>query len=299
LPDPFYESLPADVMLAFGVNAVSATVIASAGARGSPSLLFLESDADLDARHTPGSDYVNPYGERGDVCAYVLRETTAIVAQSPRQQHMLRERFGRDAVVLPNPIDVDDWRRRAGLASRARAALPDRYALWIGRFDRFHKRPLELLNVARICPEVSFVMVLAGGEADVERELRAECSPNVRMVPSVPFEEMPAVMAGARLLVSTSSAAFEGAPNVFLQAATLGLPIASLEADPGLMAAAGCGATTAADPVRLADLVRRLWVDDALHQQWAVNGRRYAETTHDAGVIARDLRAMVGSLVGQ
>lgn len=297
LPDPFYASLPADAMLAFGVNAVSASLVASARARAIPSVLILESDGELDARYTAGSTYVNPYGERGDVCAFALREATAIVAQSSRQQDMLRQRFGRDGAVLENPIVVEDWRRSALQPSSVRTALPDRYALWIGRFDRFHKRPLELLAVARACPEVPFVMVLAGGDADVEREVVRQRPANVRMIPRVPFDEMPAVMQGARLLVNTGSAAFEGAPNVFLQAAVLGLPIASLEADPGLIAAGRCGATAGGDPGRLAEWVSRLWSDDALHRQWGDNGRRYAEQTHDATLIARRLRELVESLL--
>ena len=295
-PHPSYRAtfreVGADAVLCFGANAAAATAIASAKADGRPTLLFLESDSDLDPRHTPGSRYVDPYGERGDVCAFVLREADAIIAQTDRQRRLLAKRFGRLSTVVVNPFDAADWDARTPAThDPGRSAGLSRYVLWIGRTDEFHKRPRLLFEVAHRCPEVDFLMVLEVSNPELATALAAERPPNVRVVGPVPFGEMPALFRGAAVYVSTGSIDFEGSPNVFVQAAASGVPVASLEVDPGFVAAADCGCVAGGDVDRLAEYVHRVWADDALARRHGGNGQAHVRDRHR-------LEAVVGRIEG-
>ena len=68
---------------------------------------------------------------------------------------------------------------------------------------------------------------------------------------------MPALFHRAAVLVSTS--ALEGFPNVFLEAAAAGVPIASLEVGASFLAEAAAGEHAAGDLDRLAAFVRHCW----------------------------------------
>ncbi len=227
-PCPFFQQIPADVFVAFGVQSTAATVIASAHETSRPAVLVLGSDSDLDERYQSGSAFVSPYGDRGDVCHHILMRADAIVAQTEKQQRLLRDRFGRESTLIQNPIDAAEWDERASASLNPDdTAGLDRFILWVGRAESVHKRPLICLELARMLPDVDFLMILNPRDPAVQREVYHHAPPNVRCVSHVPFERIPSVFARAAALVSTSS--LEGFPNVFLQAALSRVPIASLE----------------------------------------------------------------------
>lgn len=255
--DPSLAGLDSDVFCTFGVQSHSATVIASAHSAGRRAVLFLGSDGDLDENYGPDSDYVSPYGDRGDVCWRMLREADAVIVQTDDQQRVLRERFERDSVVIENPIDVQEWDARSHEASSEIAGRPDRYVLWVGRAEDVHKRPDVCLDLARICPGIEFLMVLNPRDPVVEHRVRRTAPANVHIVEFVPFPEMPALFARAAALVNTSS--LEGFPNVFLQAAVSRVPIASLNVGEGFLNWLECGRFAAGDVQRLAEYLKQVW----------------------------------------
>lgn len=252
-------SVEADLFLTFGVvNMTSASVIASAHARGKPAVLFLGSDSDLDERFTPDSTYVSPYGDPAPLCAWILANADAIIAQTPWQQAALKSRFGRDSVVISNPIDHAEWDRLAAVPlPEAETGGLRRYVLWIGRAEGIHKRPQLLVELARQTPEVDYLMVLNPREPVLETQVRRDAPPNVRILPQVPFPRMPALFARAAALVSTSS--LEGFPNVFLQAAISRVPILSLVVAPEFLHTSGAGQAFDGDLAGLAEAIRRVW----------------------------------------
>jgi glycosyltransferase involved in cell wall biosynthesis len=296
-PDPFYQRLHADVFCCFGVHRDSATVIASSKAVGKKTVLFVGADSDLDERFRPDSTYRTPYGERGSVCWFALRHADRIVVQTERQQRMLAERFGSQGVIIPNPIDLAAW--EAAQASgephgASRGWAP--YALWIGRADAFHKRPLLALDLARRCPEIRFLMIVAPRDWQVEDRLRRDCPANVRVIAPVPFAEMPLVFRDAAVYVNTSAPGYEGFPNVFLQAAASGVPIASLELDCGFLVGAGGVQSAGGDLDRLAESLRAVWHDTARRREVGARAREYVRQHHDlpgrAAQLAELLRAV-------
>jgi len=252
-------SVDADLFLTFGVvNMTSASVIASAQARSKPAVLFLGSDSDLDERFTPDSTYVSPYGDPAPLCAWILANADAIIAQTPWQQETLKARFGRDSVVISNPIDHAEWDRLASTPlSDAETGGLRRYVLWIGRAEGIHKRPQLLIEIARQAPDVDFLMVLNPREPVLEAQIRHGAPPNVRILPQVPFPRMPALFARAAALVSTSS--LEGFPNVFLQSAISRVPILSLVVAPEFLQASGAGLAFDGDLVALTGAIRDAW----------------------------------------
>lgn len=261
--DPFHVDaslckVNCDVYATFGVQSHSATVLASARAVGRPAVLILGSDGDLDEQYTPGSTFVSPYGDVGDTCWRIIHEADAIVAQTPQQQRMLKERFDRDSVVIANPIDVAEWDagRRQPVNFGDTAGL-ERYVLWVGRADAVHKRPQLCVELARMCPEVDFLLVMNPRDPELEQRLRREAPRNVRFVSWVPFSRMPAIFSRAAVLVNTSL--LEGFANTFLQAALSEVPIASLEVGGAFLGELGCGCFAGGDLGGLADNVRRVW----------------------------------------
>jgi hypothetical protein len=275
--EPFYTGQPTDLFVTFGVQANSARVIASAHAGGRPAVLMIGSDGDLDARYQPGSTYVSPYGDVADECYEILQRADAIVVQTQQQQRTLRERFGRESTLIANPIDLARWdaQRNLALPPEVTGGL-DRYALWVGRAESVHKRPELLLDVARLCPQAPFLMILNPRDRSVEQRVLRERPKNVRVIAHVPFEHMPAVFARAAVFVSTS--ALEGFPNVFLQAAASGAPVASLEVGEDFITAAGCGMCAHGDLSRLAEYVNAAWAHP--RAETAQRAREYVAANH-------------------
>ncbi len=258
LPDPRLIRLQADVYGTFGVQTHSAVVIRSAHAAGRPAVLFLGSDGDLDPIFETGGAARDPYGTRADVGRFILQTADLIIVQTEDQQRQLRDRFGRTAEVLPNPIDVQEWETALRESPEAHATLGlERYVLWVGRAESVHKRPQVCLEVARQCPDVAFLMILNPRDAGVEAEIRRRAPANVRIVERIPVPQMPAVFRRAALLLNTSR--LEGFPNVFLQAALSGVPIASLEVGEEFLRAAGAGECFHGDVDALSWAIKQWW----------------------------------------
>ncbi|MBX3436103.1 MAG: glycosyltransferase family 4 protein, partial [Planctomycetaceae bacterium] len=278
-PDAFYQQLPADVYCTFGVQANSARVIASAHAAGRPAILMIGSDGDLDERYRPGSNYISQYGDVATVCYQILQQADAIVAQTTQQQQWIADRFGRDSTVIRNPMDLATWDhgRTQPVPDEIIGGL-ERYALWVGRAESLHKRPELLLQVASLCPAVRFLMILNPRDRWVEQFVRDQCPPNVRIVPFVPFDLMPAVFERATVFISTS--ALEGFPNVFLQAAASRVPIASLEVGGDFITAAECGFFACGDLRQLARYVQSEWDRGAGQERTSEAGRAYVAAEH-------------------
>lgn len=275
-PDPFLQQLNVDLFVTFGVQSHSATVIASARSIGRKAVLFLGSDHDLDERILSQPNYKTIYNDRASVCLWVIEQADSILCQTDRQRQRLTDLFHRDATIVGNPIDLDWWD-----AAHSQEPLPsdvaqlDRFALWIGRADSVHKRPQVLLELAKLCPEVPFLMIMNPRDPAVEQQIREEAGENVHIVEKVPFSRIPSVFKNACCLVNTSS--LEGFPNTFLQSAASGIPVASLEVEPGFIKRAQAGFFANGDIKQLAGFVRKQWESDS---RWEAEPSRHYVIEH-------------------
>lgn len=296
LPMPFFQSLEADLFCCFGNQATAATAIASAHATGRKAVLFLGSDDDLNPGYQADSQVRNPYGDTGATCHYSLTLADAVFVQTPEQQVMLRERFGREGIVIPNPIDLDQWdeRARQPLSDEFTGGL-SQFVLWIGRAESIHKRPQVLLEIARLCPEVPLLMLLNPRDPSVDAATRREAPLNVQIVSQVPFPSMPALFQRALAYVNTSS--LEGFPNAMLQAAASRVPIVSLEVGQAFLSESQSGVFTAGDTARAAAVLQSWMTDSSERIRLGENGRLFVEQHHAVGPVTRQLERALQRVV--
>ena len=295
LPDPFFRGVETEIFVTFGVQANSARVIASAKATGRPAVLMIASDVDLDDRYVSDSTYVSPYGDRAEVCHWLIQQADAIVVQTESQQRMLQERFDREGTVIGNPIDVAWWAEQGSGTSDVVRGEQDRYVLWVGRAESIHKRPQVLIELAKRCPEVPFLMILNPRDRAVEDQIRRDAPQNVRIVSSVPYDEMPRVMSRAALLVNTSS--MEGFPNVFLQAAACQVPVVSLRVGREFLAESGAGLWADDDMGRLQESVTELWTDQSRAGSFGQSGHAFVLQHHDRATQVHRLEELLLSVI--
>jgi len=265
--------LGSDLVCCFKVTMLSASVIASCRKHALPSVLFLAADDDLSDAYRrrwppPGRRERRLHYDR--LCGYALRNADEIVVQTDHQKKILLEKFGRPGRVIRNPIELSTTEPppRAGHL----------YALWIGRAERAKKRPELYVELARRLPERSFQMIANRLIPEVFDELQRRAPPNLEIIERLSFEETEARIAGAAVVVNTSSQ--EGFPNVFLQAAKHGVPVASLEVDPDGFSSR-YGRHAGGDLELLARQVDDLFERPALAREVGLASRRYVEDHHE------------------
>ncbi len=251
--------IDADFYCCFGVSSQTAAIGNVAHSLGKKMVLFLGSNSDLDERYQPGSSFVNKSVDRGDVCYQAIMNADVIVAQNEHQQEILETQFRRKSVHISNPIDISKWDGTVPSDSELPEKLPKQYALWVGRSDHHHKRPLLCLELANQFPEIHFLMIMNPYILKVENQVRRLCPANITITPRVHFSEMLKVMSRAVAIVNTSAKAEEGFPNVFLQAACAGVPIASLEVSKEFILEAEAGFCANSDMERLGNYIQSVW----------------------------------------
>jgi glycosyltransferase involved in cell wall biosynthesis len=203
-----------------------------------------------------------------------VRHASQIVVQTSRQRDMLKEGFGRDSHVIPMPCPAPSQD-----APREYPSQTPRRVVWIGRFS--HVKRLELmLEVAALLPEIRFeVAGTPEGSGDYSRTLfaRAGMLPNVSICGLIPRYKMAAFYEGALALLCTSE--YEGFPNTFLEAWSLGVPVVSTVEPDRLLSAGGLG-STGQTAEELAAAIHRFAGDEALWLQTSTRCRRHFRDHH-------------------
>ena len=155
---------------------------------------------------------------------YGLKHSDAVIVQTRRQQQMLREGFGIDSTIIPMPCEGFG---RDTYASPTNLPSENQSVLWVGRISK-EKRFEWLLDVAEKCPEITFDIVGASNtDSDYASALKKKAAGvlNVKMHGRVPHAEMAKYYQRCHILCCTS--AYEGFPNTFMEAWSLGIPVVS------------------------------------------------------------------------
>jgi glycosyltransferase involved in cell wall biosynthesis len=139
-------------------------------------------------------------------------------------------------------------------------------------------------------------MVLNPGDEQIERSIRDSAPANVTIVTAVPFAQMPAVLAAATLYVSTGSRAYEGSPNIFLQAAASRIPVASLDVETPLIAGTGAGLCADGDLDRLTGYIATICGNPDQARAAGEAGRRIVERDHAPTAVVDRLVALLREL---
>jgi glycosyltransferase involved in cell wall biosynthesis len=285
------ERIDADVYCSFGAHHITAETVAHCQRRGCKSVLLLESDSNLSPDNRAGLRVMNLDGELGHVCHYGLAHADQIIAQTSHQQALLRSRFGRDSVLIRDPIELNSpWRY-------PRLKEGDRRALWIGKSEPY-KRPDLCLELARRCPEISFVMVMNRAKPELHERIMAQVPPNVRVIEQVAFSQIERYFAQASVLINTSD--YEGFPVTFLQAGKYGVPVASLRSNPdGFLTPHGCGIAAGGDLQVMADAVRRLSSDSVRAAGYRLRISDYVASRHELDGRVLDLAGVLNEVAGR
>lgn len=273
----FWQALNPAVVCCFGNNARTAESIADCRRAGIRSILCIASDKDLSLDYCPGNHETNNYGMPNWMGYYALNQADRILVQTETQRERLRHHFGRDAVLIRNPVHVSPEDPLRWLPRRER-----KFVLWIGRAEGFNKRPLLFIELALACPDLQFVMITDRSDDAVFRNLEQVRPPNLRLLGHMPPQEIWGYLHHARAFVNTSK--FEGFPNTFLQCAVMGVPIISLEVDPdGILSRHGCGICADGNIARMHEAVRAACADDTGTESIARAAHRHVLDRHEAG----------------
>jgi len=107
------------------------------------------------------------------------------IANSTAVADRIERFYGREAVIVPPPVAVDDFPRDV-------PRDPTSF-LWVHRLVSY-KRPLEVAEAFRELPDLRLTMV---GLGPLEAELRAQLPPNVELLGWVERERLAELFAGA------------------------------------------------------------------------------------------------------
>jgi glycosyltransferase involved in cell wall biosynthesis len=280
-----WQSANADVYLAFGVAEYNASLAEWCRDNHRPLLLFAGSDIDFSSDYRPDNRSSNAWGNRCDRCYDAIVKATVIAVQTETQRRLLKENFGRDAVVIANPVVIDDELDVGGRRN---------HVLWIGKADS-NKRPDLVLAVARACPTIRFRMIANKVDDRHYQQLLADAPRNVTIVESVRPSKLREEFAGAIALLCTSM--IEGFPNTFLDAGSFGVPVLSLNIDPdGMLSSIGGGVLTNGDLAALIQVVKKYAADQSLAEVAGKRLREYVRRRHDSldrvGELSTEIRRL-------
>ncbi len=282
-PSKILMEINADIYVAYGVNQQAEWAKISAKSLRRPFVLCLMSDADIDQRFRDDPQFVNPYGVTSALATRLISQTDGVVSQTLHQQRLLRDIWRQDSIIVSNPLDLIAWDQ--DMLQPPPAETPEKpFVLWVGRADRFHKRPLEMLRVINANPQFRFLMVLNPADDDVLDEVKHAAGPNLTILPQVSPRQMATLMSAAAVFASTGSVAYEGLPAVLLQAAASATPIVSLEASAEWLEASGAGICARGDRDLFAETVARFVRERESPevQKYGLAGRSFVAREHNA-----------------
>ncbi len=223
---------------------------------------------------------------------FLYRRSQAIAVHSPGNASWLRNRGvpGEKIHVIPNWVDTRRHRpqdARNGNPVRARLGLGDRFVvLFAGVMGHAQDLATVVEAAAALAAEPRIIFLLVGDGAQrsaVERRLRALGLANVRLLPFVPWQDYPVLVAACDVGLVTLKKEMKTpvVPSKLLTYMACGRPvILSLpeesdaraivrEADCGLLVRPG-------DAGALAAAIRTLLADPAHADRLGAAGRRYA-----------------------
>jgi glycosyltransferase involved in cell wall biosynthesis len=212
-----------------------------------------------------------------------LRRADAIVVQDESQRAALKQRFGKDSVVIKTGHAIPE-------KPKEKRSPP--LVVWIANAKRW-KQPEMFVRLARACKDLPATFLLAGGRATspFRQQLMKEAVGlrNLEVRWSVPFEETNELLAAASLLVNTSTR--EGFPNTFVQAWLRETPVVSLWLDPdGVLSREKIGIRSG-NLQQMVEDVGRLVQEDSLREEMGKRARTYAVREHN---LADKLEEYVG-----
>ena len=202
-------------------------------------------------------------GRKAWLARVTLRGITAVMTASQGLVDRL-EPFHPRAEFVANGVDADRFRPDGHVTT-----VP--VVLYVGVLSP-RKGVIDLMTASSslIDRGVDHRLVLVGGRPDegdeAEQEVRAAAPPHAELVGSVPYEQIPAFMAGADVFCLPSW--YEAMPLSILEAMASGLPVVATTVGqiPEVVDSEVGELVSPQDPEQLADALERLLVSPDLRQ---------------------------------
>ncbi|MGB2819584.1 MAG: glycosyltransferase family 4 protein [Phycisphaerae bacterium] len=207
---------------------------------------------------------------------YGVRKSDTVIVQTLRQRMAMARGFKRESVVLPMPCYGPSDQQPA---PRTFPSKRPYRIIWVGRICE-QKRPDVYLDLAKARPDLILDLVGPVGDTPYARGIveTAKRIPNVNVHGSVPRQAMPGIYRSEIVCLCCTSD-FEGFPNTFLEAWSLGLPIVSTFDPDGLIEKRRLG-LTASDLSGLAEGIDRLISSPSLFREISDNALAYYRENH-------------------
>ncbi|MFN2589417.1 MAG: glycosyltransferase family 4 protein, partial [Actinomycetota bacterium] len=157
----------------------------------------------------------------------VWRRLAIRIAVSEAAAAFVGHRFSGPVRIVPNGCDVD----RFGAAQPAPGLPEGRRLLWVGRLDPQKGFGVALAAVERLMAthaDVMLVVVGDGRDRTVLDRMRREVRSRVRLVGSVPYDELPRYHAACELFIAPSLGQ-ESFGMVLVEAMAAGLPVVATD----------------------------------------------------------------------
>lgn len=223
-----------------------------------------------DVNFEPGKELVGSgYNRKLYHCS--IRHIRFFVTQNKHQHETLLKNYGKESLTMYNIWGAVNFGRHN--------KLPESDAVWIANF-RILKRAEWVINLAKKFPDLHFVM--AGGRGcDIgyyeEMEQQAAGLANLEFLGGVGFSYANELVNCSRVLLCTST--FEGFPNTFLQAWSVGIPVISTVDPSGTISANGLGVVVQSEE-DLAAALEKVLGDEDYYQELCQSVKNYFEKNH-------------------
>lgn len=221
--------------------------------------------------------YANWVGRESGYCIYYA---DYLISQTEEQRTTLIENHGLDSIVIRNPIDVSETLLDKDILNKRGNVL------WVGRADKVFKRPEIAIAIARKLQHCNFIMIMNNTNRSYYKKLMKMLPDNVEVIEYVPHERLREYYLSSDILLTTSYR--EGFSNVYLEAASNGLPIVSLEADPdGIFSKHKCGIYCDGKVENAIKAINELMTDIKIREKIRKTAFKYIKNNHASEVIEK------------
>ena len=225
-----------------------------------------------------------------------LRLADTIVAQTATQQRLLWANMKVDSLLVPNcGWDLTDGSLCEQPLTNAHHPLR---VLWVGRISE-EKRFEWLLDVAEQCPDILFEVVgLPRIHSTYGSSLmkRATGIHNVKMHGYVPYQEIAKYYQQCNILCCTST--YEGFPNTFMEAWTIGMPVVSTFDPDGVIVSNGLG-WVAQDIEGIVACLRKIIQSPKIWRKASKAARQYYIDNHSVKVVMPKFESIFVEISGR
>lgn len=228
-------------------------------------------------------------GIAGKIYNFGIKNASAVVTQTEKNQKMLKENYQIKAIIVRNAYEIN-------ISNKPEK---DGSILWVSRCAKW-KNPRIFLKIAKNFPKHSFVMI-CNKQKDQEKfflEIKKDADKinNLDFIEKVPFLKIQKFFNKASLFLGTSE--YEGFPNTYLQACLGKAPIVSYKVNPDeFITKKNLGYCADGDFKKMVNYIKKLLDDRNDWEEKSKNAYEYVRQNHDIKNISKQWKDIIHRLV--